>query len=294
MPYAKTDDGINLYYEEVGSGQTLIFVHEFAGDWRSWEYQMRYFARYFRCVTYSARGYLPSDVPEDPKQYSQERAVKDIVAIMDHLGVEKAHICGLSMGGFASLHMGISYSHRVSSLVIAGCGYGAEPAKKESFQAEVEAAAQLFDDVGNVEAGKKYTIGPTRVQYQNKDPRGFAEFVEQMKEHPAIGSANTLRGVQKMRPSLWELVEGMKTITVPTLIITGDEDDPCLEPALLMKRMIPSAGLVIFSKAGHTNNIEDPDIFNRHLTEFYFTVLAGRWTLRDSRSLATGILGFKK
>ena len=115
-----------------------------------------------------------------------------------------------------------------------------------------------------------------------------------MAEHPAIGSANTLRGVQKMRPSLWELVDGMKTITVPTLIITGDEDDPCLEPALLMKRMIPSAGLVVFSKAGHTNNIEDPDTFNRHLTEFYFTVLAGRWTLRDSRSLATGILGFKK
>jgi len=293
MPYAKTDDGVNLYYEEAGSGQTLIFVHEFAGDYRSWENQMRHFARYFRCVTYSARGYLPSDVPEDSKQYSQERAVKDIVAIMDHLQVEKAHICGLSMGGFAALHMGISYSNRLLSLVIAGCGYGAEPAKKENFQAELEAAANMFLDLGPIEGGKKYTLGPTRVQYQNKDPRGFNEFVGQMLEHPAIGSANTLRGVQKMRPSLWELIDGMKTITVPTLVITGDEDDPCLEPALLMKRNIPSASLVVFPKAGHTNNIEDPDLFNRHLSDFYFTILAGRWTLRDGRSLGTGILGFK-
>jgi pimeloyl-ACP methyl ester carboxylesterase len=268
-------------------------VHEFAGDYRSWENQMRHFARYFRCVTYSARGYLPSDVPEDTKMYSQERAVKDILAIMNHLQVEKAHICGLSMGGFAALHMGISYSKRLLSLVIAGCGYGAEPAKKESFQAEVEAAAKMFDDLGPVDGGKKYTLGPTRVQYQNKDPRGFNEFVEQMLEHPAIGSANTLRGVQKMRPSLWELIDGMKTITVPTLIITGDEDDPCLEPAILMKRNIPSASLVIFPKAGHTNNIEDPDLFNRNLSDFYFTILAGRWTQRDGRSLGTGILGFK-
>jgi pimeloyl-ACP methyl ester carboxylesterase len=293
MPYAKTDDGVNLYYEEAGTGQTLIFVHEFAGDYRSWENQMRHFARYFRCVTYSARGYLPSDVPEDSKQYSQERAVKDILAIMDHLQVEKAHICGLSMGGFAALHMGISYSKRALSLVIAGCGYGAEPAKKANFQAELEAAANMFLDLGPIEGGKKYTLGPTRVQYQNKDPRGFNEFVEQMLEHPAIGSANTLRGVQKMRPSLWELIDGMKTITVPTLVITGDEDDPCLEPALLMKRNIPSASLVVFPKAGHTNNIEDPDLFNRHLSDFYFTILAGRWTLRDGRSLGTGILGFK-
>lgn len=151
----------------------------------------------------------------------------------------------------------------------------------------------MFEDLGSVEGGKKYTLGPTRVQFQNKDPRGFSEFVSSMSEHPSIGSANTLRGVQKMRPSLWELIEGMRTIKVPTLIITGDEDDPCLEPAILMKRNIPSAGLVVFPNAGHTNNIEDPDLFNSTLLTFYTRLLAGRFSLRDSRSLATGILGFK-
>jgi pimeloyl-ACP methyl ester carboxylesterase len=292
--FVKTDDGVNLYFEEVGEGQPLLFVHEFAGDWRSWEPQLRFFSRYFRCITFSARGYLPSDVPTSPTDYSQDRAVKDIVCLLDHLKVEKAHIVGLSMGGFATLHMGIYHSNRALSLVIAGCGYGAEPNKSSDFKNEAEAAAALFDSVGPVEAAKKYTSGPTRVQFINKDPRGWAEFAQQMAEHDPIGSANTLRGVQKMRPSLWELVEEMKSIQIPTLILTGDEDSPCLEPSLLMKKNIPSSSLVVLPRAGHTNNLEDPDVFNRHLMDFYFSVLSGRYAMRDPRSQQSGILGFSK
>jgi len=294
MAFATTDDGVKLYFEEAGSGQALVFVHEFAGDWRSWEPQMRFFSRYFRCITYSARGYLPSDVPSDPASYSQARAVQDIVTLLDHLGIAQAHVVGLSMGGFASLHMGIHHAQRVLSLVIAGCGYGAEPDQRAVFQAEADAAAAMFHKAGPIEAARKYTMGPTRVQFQNKDPRGWAEFAAQMAEHNPVGSANTLLGVQKMRPSLWDLVEQMKSIHVPALIITGDEDDPCLEPALLMKRHISSASLVVLPRAGHTNNLEDPDTFNRHLMDFYLAVLSGRYGLRDPRSLKSGILGFGK
>jgi pimeloyl-ACP methyl ester carboxylesterase len=294
MAFATTDDGVKLYFEEAGSGQALVFVHEFAGDWRSWEPQMRFFSRYFRCITYSARGYLPSDVPADPAFYSQARAVQDIVTLLDHLGIAQAHVVGLSMGGFASLHMGIHHAQRVLSLVIAGCGYGAEPDQRAVFQAEADAAAAMFHKAGPIEAARKYTMGPTRVQFQNKDPRGWAEFAAQMAEHNPVGSANTLLGVQKMRPSLWDLVEQMKSIHVPALIITGDEDDPCLEPALLMKRHISSASLVVLPRAGHTNNLEDPDTFNRHLMDFYLAVLSGRYGLRDPRSLKSGILGFGK
>jgi len=294
MAFATTDDGVKLYFEEAGSGQALVFVHEFAGDWRSWEPQMRFFSRYFRCITYSARGYLPSDVPSDPASYSQARAVQDIVTLLDHLGIVQAHVVGLSMGGFASLHMGIHHAQRVLSLVIAGCGYGAEPDQRAVFQAEADAAAAMFHKAGPIEAARKYTMGPTRVQFQNKDPRGWAEFAAQMAEHNPVGSANTLLGVQKMRPSLWDLVEQMKSIHVPALIITGDEDDPCLEPALLMKRHISSASLVVLPRAGHTNNLEDPDTFNRHLMDFYLAVLSGRYGLRDPRSLKSGILGFGK
>jgi pimeloyl-ACP methyl ester carboxylesterase len=293
MPYATTDDGVKLHYEEAGSGQAVIFVHEFAGDSRSWEPQMRFFSRYFRCITYSARGYLPSAVPEDPSHYSQARARDDVIAVLDHLKIGHAHIVGLSMGGFATLHVGITYPERARSLVIAGCGYGAEAEKKQQFRDECEAAAQLFkQDLS--QAAMRYTIGPTRVQYQNKDPRGWAEFAGQMGEHSAKGSANTLRGVQKERPSLWELVDDMRRISVPALIVTGDEDDPCLEPALLMKRSIPSAALVVLPRAGHTINLEDPEPFNRALLDFFTMVETGRWGLRDPRSMKSGILGFNK
>ncbi len=230
MPHATARDGVKLYYEAAGSGTPLVFIHEFAGDYRSWEPQMRFFARYFRCIAFNARGFPPSDVPEDPARYSQAHACDDVIAVLDHLKFDRAHIVGLSMGGFAALHAGITYPERARSLVIAGCGYGAEPDKKEKFRAECEAAAYSFESDWT-EAAKKYALGPTRVQFQNKDPRGWAEFARQLLEHSPKGQALTMRGVQMRRPSLWELVDGMKRIDAPTLIITGDEDEPCLEPA---------------------------------------------------------------
>jgi pimeloyl-ACP methyl ester carboxylesterase len=289
MPFAAARDGTRLYYEEAGSGTPVIFVHEFAGDYRSWEPQVRFFSRYFRCIAYNGRGFPPSDVPEDGNRYSQEHARDDVIAMLDHLKIERAHVVGLSMGGFATLHVGITYPQRARSLVVAGCGYGAEPDKREKFRAECEAAAASFE-ANWTEAAKKYALGPTRVQFQNKDPRGWAEFARQLAEHSAKGQALTMRGVQMKRPSLYELTDAMKKINVPTLIITGDEDDPCLEPGLLMKRHIATAGLLVLPWAGHTINIEEPDAFNRALADFFMRVDEGRAARRDARSLSGGIL----
>jgi pimeloyl-ACP methyl ester carboxylesterase len=289
MPFAAARDGTRLYFEEAGSGTPVIFVHEFAGDYRSWEPQVRFFSRYFRCIAYNGRGFPPSDVPEDANRYSQEHARDDVIAVLDHLKIERAHVVGLSMGGFATLHVGITYPQRARSLVVAGCGYGAEPDKREKFRAECEAAAASFE-ANWTEAAKKYAVGPTRVQFQNKDPRGWAEFARQLSEHSAKGQALTMRGVQMKRPSLYELTDAMKKISVPTLIITGDEDDPCLEPGLLMKRHIATAGLLVLPWAGHTINIEEPDAFNRALLDFFMRVDEGRAGRRDPRSLSGGIL----
>ena len=96
MAYASTDDGIRLYYEEAGSGTPLVFVHEFGGSYRSFEMQMRYFSRRHRCITFAARGYPPSDVPENVDMYSQSRAMQDIVAVMDAANVARAHVVGVS------------------------------------------------------------------------------------------------------------------------------------------------------------------------------------------------------
>jgi pimeloyl-ACP methyl ester carboxylesterase len=290
MPYVTASDGIKLYYEETGSGLPIVFAHEFAGDYRSYETQLRHLGRRYRCVAYNARGYPPSDVPSNPASYSQDRARDDILAILDGLGLTRAHIVGISMGGFATLHFGLNYGARARSLVVAGCGYGAAPDRRAQFQDEAEAAARRFETLDIAKSAEAYALGPTRVQLQNKDPRGWDQFRAALAEHSPLGSTLTLRGVQKMRPSLYELIEPMRQLMVPTLIVTGDEDDPCLEASLMMKRTIPSAALAVLPRTGHAVNLEEPDSFNAHLDDFFHQVEAGRWTLRDPRSLSGSIL----
>src|SRR5437762_1095618 len=194
MPKARVN-GVNLFYEETGQGAPLVFVHEFAGDYASWHLQVRFLSRRYRTIAFNARGYPPSDVPEDPAAYSQEQAAEDIRGLLDALGIERAHICGLSMGG-----------------------------------------------------------------------------------------------VQMTRPSVYELEAAMEKLTVPTLVVTGDEDEPCLEPALFMKRKIRSSGLVVMPKAGHTVNLEDPDAFNRIVLDFLTAVDAGRWPLRNPASISASAI----
>ena len=293
MPHLTTDDGVRLYYEEVGTGAPIVFVHEFADDYRGYEGQLRYFARRYRCIAYNARGYPPSDVPSDPARYSQDRARDDIRAVLDGLTIGKAHIVGISMGGFATLHFGLAYPERALSLVVAGCGYGSEPGKRQQFHEETAKTAALIENAGMRTASETYAIGPTRVQFQNKDPRGWAEFASRLADHSTSGSANTMRGVQARRPSLWDLTNQMRKLEVPTLIMTGDEDDPCLEPGLLMKRTIPTAALVVLPNTGHAVNLEEPALFNLTCTEFFHQVESGRWPRRDPRSVTGSILGVR-
>jgi pimeloyl-ACP methyl ester carboxylesterase len=293
MPYATTPDGIRLFYEETGSGTPLIFVHEFAGDLRSWEPQLRYFGRRYRAIAFNARGYPPSDVPESPASYSQSVAADDIKAVLDHLGIDKAHIAGLSMGGFATLHFGFQHPQHALSLCVAGCGYGAEPAERARFRSEAEAIAAALKAQGMPAFADRYAYGPTRVQFENKDPRGFVEFKRMLAEHSALGSANTQISVQRERPSLYDLVEEMRRLTLPTLLLCGDEDWPCLQPGILMKRNIPSAAFVVMPNCGHTINLEAPDEFNRILGGFLAQVDAGRWPTRDPRAVSASITGMQ-
>jgi pimeloyl-ACP methyl ester carboxylesterase len=118
----------------------------------------------------------------------------------------------------------------------------------------------------------------------DKDPLGWREFQKQLEEGSARGHALTLRGVQKTRPSIFDLGPQLEKLEVPTLIVTGDEDDPCLEPAILMKRTIPTAGLVVLAKSGHAINLEEPEAFNRAVLDFLTTVDAGKWARRNPAS----------
>jgi len=293
MASITSDDGVHLYYEEAGEGIPVVFVHEFAGDHRSFEAQMRHFARRYRCIAYNARGYPPSDVPEDVGAYSQDRARDDILSMLDGLAIERAHIVGISMGSLATLHFGLHYPHRALSLALGGCGYGALKAQRETFRSEAEKFAVRIEAEGMQNVAAEYGSGPARVQFENKDPRGYAEFISMLAEHSSLGSVNTLRGVQMQRPSFYDIQASLAALKVPTLIMAGDEDEPCLEASLYLKRTIPSAGFALFPKTGHALNQEEPDLFNRLIDDFLHQVDAGRWSLRDPRSLGESLLSQK-
>ncbi|MCJ8142626.1 alpha/beta hydrolase [Ancylobacter sp. A5.8] len=284
MTIITTGDNVRLHVEEAGSGLPVIFVHEFGGDHRSWEPQMRFFSRRYRCITFGARGYPPSDVPEDVAAYSQSRAAHDIADVLSGLGIDKAHVVGLSMGGFAALHFGLDFPDRALSLVAAGTGYGAEIEHEAYFRGVSEAVAANFLEQGSELFSLTYAEGASRVQFQSKDPRGWAEFQRQLGEHSALGAANTMRGVQARRPSLYALEDRFRAMQVPTLVIAGDEDDHCLQPGIFLKRVIPACGLMVMPKTGHTLNLEEPAAFNAALAEFFAMVEAGAWRPRDPRA----------
>jgi pimeloyl-ACP methyl ester carboxylesterase len=283
MPKIQVNN-INLYYEEAGSGIPLVFVHEFAGDWRSWEAQMRFFSSRYRTVTFSARGYLPSDIPDSPEDYSQDYQIEDLKGLMDALKIEKAHLCGLSMGSYTSLLFGIKYPQRCRSLTIAGSGYGSG-ANREDFHKEIVQVADRMLKEGMKSISGEYLVAPARVQLQNKNPRAWDELRRQFEEHSAKGSAYTFLGVQRKRPSIIDLGEALRKMALPVLVMLGDEDDRGLEGSIFMKRNISRAGLEVFPRSGHTLNLEEPEHFNRSLLDFITTVDAGHWEARDPRSV---------
>ena len=284
MPYANSK-GVQLYYEEAGRGVPIVFVHEFSGDLRSWEAQMRHFSRRYRCIAFNARGYPPSDVPDSASSYSYVAAVNDIASVMRHLGVAKAHIIGCSMGAYATLQFGLRYARMARSLTTVGAGAGSDPAKRAQFLKATIETAQRFEREGLGPAMKAYRTAPNRIQLENKDPRAFLEFFARFSEHSALGHANTLRGVQMHRPSLYDLERKFARMKVPTHVIAGDEDDGSLGPALFIKRSCPAARLTIVPATGHVVNVEEPAHFNRITGEFLALVDSGRWRPRDPRSL---------
>jgi 3-oxoadipate enol-lactonase len=286
MPYATTSDNVRLYYEEVGQGTPILFLHEFASDYRGWEPQMREFGKRYRCITYSARGYTPSEVPHDQDAYSYRHVMRDAVAVLDHLEIESAHFVGLSMGGYTALQVALNHEKRVRSMVLAGTGSGSERWYTEDFHKNSRELGDAFEHRGSAYVAETYGLGMGRVPYLLKDPRGFAEFNARLAEHDALGSANTSRGFQGARPSLYDFADKIAKLTTPALIVVGDEDARCIEPSLFLKETIPASGLVMLPKSGHVVNLEEPDLFNVLVGDFLARVDAGRWPPRDPRTRA--------
>jgi 3-oxoadipate enol-lactonase len=285
MPHAVTSDHVRLYFEEAGEGTPIIFLHEFAADHTNWEPQMRYFSRGHRCIAYSARGYLPSDVPPSSEVYSYEHFYTDALAVLDHLDIPRAHFVGLSMGSYSSLQVAMNAPERALSMTLAGVGSGSSLENLEGFRAQCRANAEQFETLGSAEAAKVTREAPGRIPFLVKDPRGHADFYAALARHDAKGSANTMRSFQGGRPSIYTMTDAIRKVTTPALIICGDEDDNCIAPSLFLKQHLAASGLTFFPKSGHVLNLEEPGLFNQMVEGFIALVEAGRWGVRDPRSV---------
>ena len=271
-------NGVNLAYRETGSGYPLVLAHEFAGSMENWDQQVNYFARKYRVIVYNARGYTPSDVPENPDVYNHKQQVADLKGLLDHLSIEKAHIGGLSMGAYTTIGFGLTHPEMCSSLIVAGAGSGSEDVEK--FHQNSSKYADLMES-GGMEAMRSYSTGDTRARFKVKDPLGYALFEELFLSHSAKGSANTFRGFQGTRPSIYTWESDLQKLRIPMFVINGDEDEPCLEPGLFLKRTVPTAGMAVVPQTGHAVNIEEPMVFNQLVAEFLSLVELGTWLPRD-------------
>lgn len=277
MPHAQVN-GVRLYYEVTGDGPPIVFCHEFAGDYRSWQPQVEAFSGTSRCITYSQRGYLPSEVPEDIDAYTQELLVEDLRGLLDHLGITRAHVVGLSMGGNVALNFALTHPDRCLTTVVAGCGAGT--VGREQFERDTDQVVAYLRQYGMAAFATMYADGAARVTFKRKDRAGWELFRRQLAEHSATGSALAMAGVIRRRPTIVALKVRLNQLSVPTLLVVGDEDEPCLEPGLFMKREIATAGLVILPQSGHTINLEEPARFNQAVGDFHTAVDAGHWATR--------------
>ena len=268
-------NGVEIYYEVTGQGYPLIWSHEFGGSYDSWEDQVKFFSRRYQVITYAARGWPPSDVPEDPAAYTQDIVVNDLHLLMRHLNISEAHIGGLSMGGSVALNFGIAHPEMAKSLIVASAGSGST--NRDTFLSTGQSMADRLLSEGMVPVAKDYGTTNIRVQLRRKDPMGFETFARLLSEHSATGSALTYQGFVMNRPTVFELEDKLKSLRVPTLIMIGDEDEPCIEPGIFMKRTIPVSGLSCFPQSGHAINLEEPDLFNRTVLDFLTAVEAERW-----------------
>jgi pimeloyl-ACP methyl ester carboxylesterase len=276
MPYVEAA-GAKLYVEESGYGYPIIFIHELASDIRGWETQLRHFSRGYRCIAYNARGYPPSDVPEDAALYGWKFAVDDIAAVMRGLKIERAHLVGVSMGGYAALQFGLRYSGKVSAIVAASVGSGSHPSQRDAWLRETSVLARIFIDHGMVSMAERMARGPARIQLKYKDRKSWREFVVRLRQHSPQGMSNTMAHCQALRPSLHDLRDQLSDMAVPVLLAVGDEDARCLETNLMLKSALPNAGLWICPNTGHAINLEEPAAFNAQVESFLGAVECGSW-----------------
>lgn len=267
MPKALVD-GINLYYEVHGQGEPLVLVAGMGADHRSWFPQIRPFKRHFTVITFDGRGIGKTDRP--PGLYTFETLAADVVGLLDHLSLDRAHILGESLGGIVAQEVAIGYPQRVRKLILANTsvGRGVEmqlhPALMKAYGGPEDATEANFDP-DRVNIGKAmrtmislsfnsriYRIGMILMASLYVRPSAFKGMAEQIQ---AISAHSTL--------------DRLHLIKSPTLVITGT-GDKIVPPAMsdILASRIPGARLVKVEGGPHALHVEMKRRFNREVLDF--------------------------
>lgn len=286
MPYAD-NTGVKIWFEEAGSGLPLVFLHEFLNDYSGWDDQMRHFARDYRCVTISARGYPPSDCPEEEEVYAQDLFRDDVLAVLDHLKIDKAHFVGLSMGAYTGLQLARETPDRVLSVVAASGASGGYEPNRAAFEEQTAQSAKQLEALADM-PGAAMASGPTRIQLKRKDPIGWQRVAGIIARRPIFSAVHTLRKIQLGRTPVFKLEKELAAVKTPVLLMVGDEDESCLDVNLWLKRVMPSARLVVFPASGHVLHMEEPELFNSLTAQFLSSVDRGTWYPRDPATFPSG------
>ncbi|HEY3916924.1 MAG TPA: alpha/beta hydrolase [Stellaceae bacterium] len=275
MTLVPARDGTKIYGESSGGGTPIVFVHELAGSYRSFDLQVAAWKASRRCIAFNARGYPPSEVPPSVESYSQGHAAADIGAVFDGFGLEDAHIIGVSMGSASTLQYAIRHPDRVRSITLTSIGSGSDM-KPGEFAANMEVLAELTLKSGMRALAEHYAATPTRYRLKEKNPAEYEHFIDQLAAGSSLGITNTMRGVQEKRPTIYTYKDKIAALTVPALVVLGAEDEPCVKPSHFLKETLPGARLEVVPKTGHCVNLEEPALYNRLVMGFIEGIEARR------------------
>ena len=275
MPKFLTPDGLSLYYEKHGRGEAIVFVHEFGGDYRSWWRQVPAFSETHHCIVYSARGFLPSAVPESQNAYGQAQATADLLALLDGLQIQSAHLVGTSMGSFTSLDFALDHPGRVKSLTLVGNSSGPRnDAERRSYRDDwvaPEIERRLAE--GGEGAVAVLAQDPAYRSFREQDPAGWQRYSGHLRAQPVEGAVNILKTLHWNRRSLWDDQDRLAVVTCPVMLIMGAEDYYLVgETNAFLDEVLPNSRRHCFDETGHLVNIERAEAFNALLREFLSSV----------------------
>ena len=244
-------NGIEIDYQDTGRGRPILLTHGHLSSRTAWDAQHQALADRYRVISWDIRGHGQTLTPDDPAQYSLDLTLADVRALLGHLGIERAVIGGLSLGGYISLAFALAHPEIVEALVIcdSGPGYRNDQARSQWNERAFARAADLE------------TNGLATLESRSREVRE-----SRARHRSARALAHATRGILAQQGST--VIDGLPSISVPTLVIVGDQDQPFLAPCEYMAKKIPGARLEVIAGAGHSSNLDQPEAFNRILLDF--------------------------